>query len=63
MTLSWHSLSHALEIFQETKMSDKDSMKLEVTGDALKVCSLDSPQIDYYYLYHRCTTEYDEQNT
>ena len=43
MTLSWHSLSHALEIFQENKMGSKDSMKLEVTGDALKVCSIDVP--------------------
>lgn len=43
MTLSWHSLSHALEIFQENKMSDKDSLKLEVTADALKVCSMDAP--------------------
>nr|CAB3475681.1 unnamed protein product [Digitaria exilis] len=36
LVLSAKSLSHALEIFQETKMSDKDSMKLEATGDALK---------------------------
>lgn len=43
MTLSWHSLSQALEIFQENKMSDKGSLKLEVTADALKVCSMDAP--------------------
>ncbi|XP_066400777.1 uncharacterized protein [Miscanthus floridulus] len=36
LVLSTKSLSHALEIFQGNKMSDKDSMKLEVTDDALK---------------------------
>jgi hypothetical protein len=43
MTLSWHSLSHASEIFQGNKMSDKDSMKLEVTDGTLKVCSINVP--------------------
>ncbi|KAL6626998.1 hypothetical protein ACP70R_030724 [Stipagrostis hirtigluma subsp. patula] len=37
LVLSAKSLSHALEIFQENKISDKDSMKLEVTGEASKV--------------------------
>ncbi|RCV23508.1 hypothetical protein SETIT_5G011800v2 [Setaria italica] len=36
LVISAKSLSHALEIFQENKMSDKDSLKLEVTADALK---------------------------
>ncbi|KAG2586049.1 spastin-like isoform X2 [Panicum virgatum] len=36
LVISAKSLSHALEIFQENKMGSKDSMKLEVTGDALK---------------------------
>ncbi|WVZ72907.1 hypothetical protein U9M48_021294 [Paspalum notatum var. saurae] len=36
LVLSAKSLSQALEIFQGNKMSDKDSMKLEVKGDALK---------------------------
>ncbi|KAL6874688.1 hypothetical protein ACP4OV_013353 [Aristida adscensionis] len=37
LVLSAKSLSHALEIFQENKISDKGSAKLEVTGDASKV--------------------------
>ncbi|XP_062189346.1 uncharacterized protein LOC133892520 [Phragmites australis] len=37
LVLSAKSLSHALEIFQENKVCDKDTMKLEVTGDASKV--------------------------
>ncbi|PUZ58769.1 hypothetical protein GQ55_5G534700 [Panicum hallii var. hallii] len=36
LVISAKSLSHALEIFQENKMSSKDSMKLELTVDALK---------------------------
>ncbi|CAL4959105.1 unnamed protein product [Urochloa decumbens] len=36
LVISAKSLSHALEIFQENKMSDKDSLKLEATCDALK---------------------------
>ncbi|RLN24069.1 uncharacterized protein C2845_PM07G39580 [Panicum miliaceum] len=36
LVISAKSLSHALEIFQENKMSSKDSMKLELPGDALK---------------------------
>lgn len=36
MTLQLCSLSHALEIFQENKMSDKDTMKLERHTDARK---------------------------
>ncbi|KAG2594742.1 hypothetical protein PVAP13_5KG007700 [Panicum virgatum] len=36
LVISAKSLSHALEIFQENKMSSKDSMKLELTSDALK---------------------------
>jgi len=36
LVLSTKSLSHALEIFQGNKISDKDSMKLEATDDALK---------------------------
>jgi hypothetical protein len=43
LVISAKSLSHALEIFQENKMSSKDSMKLELTVDALKVCSIDVP--------------------
>uniref|UniRef100_A0A0E0BZA3 AAA+ ATPase domain-containing protein n=1 Tax=Oryza meridionalis TaxID=40149 RepID=A0A0E0BZA3_9ORYZ len=37
LLLSAKSLSHALEIFQENKMYDKDSMKLEAKRDASKV--------------------------
>ncbi|KAF0921183.1 hypothetical protein E2562_039223 [Oryza meyeriana var. granulata] len=37
LVLSAKSLSHALEIFQENKMCDKDSMKLEAKCDASKV--------------------------
>ncbi|GJN38179.1 hypothetical protein PR202_gb27196 [Eleusine coracana subsp. coracana] len=37
LVLSTNSLSHALEIFQENKTSDKDSKKLEVTTNASKV--------------------------
>ncbi|TVU22963.1 hypothetical protein EJB05_32686 [Eragrostis curvula] len=37
LVLSTKSLSHALEIFQENKMSDKDSKKLEVTSGVSKV--------------------------
>uniref|UniRef100_A0A0D9UYI4 AAA+ ATPase domain-containing protein n=1 Tax=Leersia perrieri TaxID=77586 RepID=A0A0D9UYI4_9ORYZ len=37
LILSAKSLSHALEIFQENKMYDKDSMKLEAKYDASKV--------------------------
>ncbi|CAO2175166.1 unnamed protein product [Urochloa humidicola] len=36
LVISAKSLSHALEIFQENKMGDKDSLKLEATCDALK---------------------------
>uniref|UniRef100_A0A453EHI3 AAA+ ATPase domain-containing protein n=1 Tax=Aegilops tauschii subsp. strangulata TaxID=200361 RepID=A0A453EHI3_AEGTS len=36
LILSAKSLSHALEIFQENKMSDKDTMKLERHTDARK---------------------------
>ncbi|CAO2194282.1 unnamed protein product [Urochloa humidicola] len=36
LVISAKSLSHALEIFQENKLSDKDSLKLEATCDALK---------------------------
>uniref|UniRef100_A0A0A9BBE0 AAA+ ATPase domain-containing protein n=1 Tax=Arundo donax TaxID=35708 RepID=A0A0A9BBE0_ARUDO len=39
LVLSTKSLSHALEIFQDNKMSDRDTMKLEVTGDASKVAA------------------------
>lgn len=38
MTVPLCSLSHALEIFQENKMCDKDTMKLEKHTDAPKVC-------------------------
>lgn len=37
LVLSAKSLSHALGIFQENKMCDKDTMKLEVNGDPSKV--------------------------
>jgi hypothetical protein len=46
MTLPLNSLSHALEIFQGNKISDKDSMKLEATDDALKVYSINFLLVD-----------------
>lgn len=39
LILSAKSLSHALEIFQENKMCDKDTMKLEAHADASKIAA------------------------
>jgi hypothetical protein len=62
MTFMFYSLSHALEIFQENKSSDKDPKKLEVAGEPLKVYLNILFQVDHYdlniILYFVCHTHH-----